>query len=630
MRPIQGFRPFGNTLVIIGMTMAFSSAWMVTTPRVNALADDNGDSAVSVRSSIGEVVLYRDRAAVERSADIELAGGYAELIFPSLPDGIMDDTVRVKSSRDENITILGIEVEKKYLVKSRQKRIRELEAKIEELRNDDNDLVDRMNAAKTAIRFIESIGDFASLKAREGLLYKGINLNEMSETMGFVERNILKEQSKIRQIVVKRKDISDRIRVLEKKLTDIAGSRYMGFRGNFFAAQTTMLNQSQTQQLNQYTGDAAEMDRETSLKRAEDREKWARVTLRVKRPGKYRLHLSYVIRGAGWQPLYDVRTDLQERKIDLTYYAEVKQSTGEDWNDVKLYLSTADPRKAANPPALNPWMITKYVPPVPAQSRRSAMGGVLSYSRSEMPAAVADEMSTGYAQPSEPETDRREIVREKGISVTYAVAARKTIPSDNEVHKTPIDTLPFTAKDAEFLYVVIPERGDQAFLRTKIVNASKFTLFPGKANLYLDGDYVGNTGIGKTVTPDKKFTLHFGVDEGLRATKTLVKKYTEEKGLFGGDTRINYHYRIKLENNKKKEASFLVMDRVPVSQDEAITVGMDVLDPAPLSDEKEKKGTRYKQGIRRWRLSVPAMSSRTIEIKFHVQHGKDVRVSGGL
>jgi uncharacterized protein (TIGR02231 family) len=251
------------------------------------------------------------------------------------------------------------------------------------------------------------------------------------------------------------------------------------------------------------------------------------------------------------------------------------------------------------------------------------------YSRSKREAA-ADEMTTGMISPAAQVTERKEIVQEKGISVTYAVAARKTIPSDNETRKTPIEVLPFSAKDAEFVYVLIPERSENAYLRTKISNASKFTLFPGRANLYLDGDFVGNTGIAKTITPEKKFTLHFGVDEGIRSNKTLVKKFTEEKGLFGGDTRISYHYRIRIENNKKKEADFLLVDRLPVSQDEAIKVEVDSIDPPFLSDDKEKKRTRFKQGIRRWKLTVPAMTARTIDIKFHVQHAKDVRVSGGL
>ena len=592
-----------------------------------ALANGEEGKALRVKSAVNEVVLYKDRAAVERAAEIELPEGYSEIVFPSLPDGIMDDTVRIKSSREENITILGIEVEKKYLVKSRQKRIRELEGKIDDLRRDDNSLVDRMNAARTAIRFIESIGDFSAKKAHEGILYKGINLNELSETLGFVERNLLKEQDKIRLIVEKRKDISDKIRVLEKKLTDIAGNRYMGFRSNVMNTQSAMLSQNQVQQLNQYAGDTVEMDRETSVKRAEDREKWARVSLRARRPGRYTLRLTYVIGSAQWQPHYDVRTDFREKKIELAYYAQVKQHTGEDWNNVTLYLSTADPRKAADPPALNPWTISRFVPARASHSRAATGAGL--FSRAEAPAAL-DYMISDAPSPASQVTERKVIVQEKGISVTYAVAARKTIPSDNEIHKTPIEVLPFSAKHAEFVYVLIPERSEYAYLRTKISNASKFTLFPGRANLYLDGDYVGNTGIGKTITPDKKFTLHFGVDEGIRSNKTLVKKYTEEKGLFGGDTRINYHYRIRIENNKKKEADFLLVDRLPVSQDEAIKVEVDAIDPPFFADEKEKKRTRFKQGIRRWKLTVPAMTARTIDIKFHVQHAKDVRVSGGL
>ena len=71
------------------------------------------------------------------------------------------------------------------------------------------------------------------------------------------------------------------------------------------------------------------------------------VTLRVMlaRPGKLDLNLSYAVAGAQWAP--DARLRAADRSVDLGYFGVINQTTGEDWNKVKLTLSTARPRWAA-------------------------------------------------------------------------------------------------------------------------------------------------------------------------------------------------------------------------------------------------------------------------------------------
>ncbi len=585
-------------------------------------APNDEDKGIRIRSSIGEVIVYKDRAAIERTAQVELPEGHAEILFPHLPEGVLDDTVRIKSN-GEAVTIMGIEVEKKYLVKSRQKRIREIEEKIDDLRRGDNALVDRMNAARSAIRFIESVNDFAAKRAHEGILYKGINLNEMSETMAFVERNLLKEQEKIRQITEKRREISDSIRALEKKLGDIAGTRYLSNRSSFYNRQTEMISKSSVQGLNQYNDDAIQMEQEIASERQGDREKWAVVSLKAKKAGTYTLKLSYVISGATWDPLYDVRADMKEGRIELSYYGMVKQKTGEEWNNVALFLSTADPRRAANPPDLTPWVVARYMDRYDIEREIGR--------RLEGAAGAADYASTGIAVRKELEAKIAVTrIQERGTSVTYRVPSRRSITSGSEPKKTPIEVIPFDTRNAAFTYVAVPERSEYPFLRVRIKNGSDYAFLPGNANLYLDGDYVGRAAFAKTVMPGKSMTFHFGTDQGIRITKTLMKKYREEKGLLGGDTRVSFHYRIKIDNNRKKEASLLVIDRIPFSQESKITVDIDSIDPAPLGGDKERKRPDYGKGIRRWRVAVPALTSKTIDIKFHVQHPKDMKVGGGI
>ncbi|MFY7943664.1 MAG: mucoidy inhibitor MuiA family protein, partial [Crocinitomicaceae bacterium] len=70
-----------------------------------------------------------------------------------------------------------------------------------------------------------------------------------------------------------------------------------------------------------------------------------------------KLNLSYVVSNAGWTPYYDLRSEASTGKLSLTYKAQVYQNTGLDWNEVKLNISTNNPRANKTKPELNPWYI---------------------------------------------------------------------------------------------------------------------------------------------------------------------------------------------------------------------------------------------------------------------------------
>lgn len=65
--------------------------------------------------------------------------------------------------------------------------------------------------------------------------------------------------------------------------------------------------------------------------------------------------LRYFVPDAGWIPAYDVRVADLAAPLTLAYRANVFQFSDEDWNAVRLTLSTADPRLRGNKPELKPW-----------------------------------------------------------------------------------------------------------------------------------------------------------------------------------------------------------------------------------------------------------------------------------
>lgn len=70
--------------------------------------------------------------------------------------------------------------------------------------------------------------------------------------------------------------------------------------------------------------------------------------------------LSYLIFSAKWEPFYEVRVDAANKPLDLVYGAHISQLSTEDWNGVKLTVSTGDPSVDNAAPEFDPM----YLPPV--------------------------------------------------------------------------------------------------------------------------------------------------------------------------------------------------------------------------------------------------------------------------
>ena len=90
-----------------------------------------------------------------------------------------------------------------------------------------------------------------------------------------------------------------------------------------------------------------------------------------------KLRVTYNVRNARWTPLYDARLDTgaKDRKpaLELVRRAEITQTTGEDWSNVALSVSTVRTAQGGNAPELNS-LIVQYPQPVSRDRLRGAAG----------------------------------------------------------------------------------------------------------------------------------------------------------------------------------------------------------------------------------------------------------------
>ena len=104
------------------------------------------------------------------------------------------------------------------------------------------------------------------------------------------------------------------------------------------------------------------------------------------------LTITYNIWGANWQPIYDVKLDRASGALEFERGAFVSQSSGENWSDIDLTLSTVRPSERTAPGILHPWY-RRIEDPDQFEKRSTAqsLGGVLEMSEAVMPAPMGAE-----------------------------------------------------------------------------------------------------------------------------------------------------------------------------------------------------------------------------------------------
>jgi len=75
------------------------------------------------------------------------------------------------------------------------------------------------------------------------------------------------------------------------------------------------------------------------------------------------VELSYYVNNASWFPSYDIRAKDIEQPIDLVYKANVMQNTKEEWKNVKLRISSANPNLGSVAPKLKTYTLNYWTKP---------------------------------------------------------------------------------------------------------------------------------------------------------------------------------------------------------------------------------------------------------------------------
>ena len=535
----------------------------------------------NIDAAIAKVTVYTDRALVTRQNTISLEGDESELILSNLPVTLFQDSVRVTGKGTSTVNILGVKVESVFTPEVAVESIAQIDRQIQTLQNQKASLDNQLSSRQLQLNFVEQ-------------------LSEKSKTQYAI--NLSKQQTNLEQT---------------QALLDFIGDKYL-----HYGDRITELKQQQ-QDINNQIATLKQQKRNLSV--PQNKEYFNLIIfIEASEPGEFELEVSYLVSRASWHPLYDLKVDTQEKQLNLTYLAEVKQSTGEDWQNVALVLSTAKPGLGTLPPKLEPWYIDahKPVPSTIARSRKKQQARSLSASEESYSAPVA---SAAMMEDADELVERPESYREaetvaatvaqSGSVVTFDVSGGGNIPSDGTPYKVTIfrDRYP-----ARLEYVAIPRLVSFTYLQAAITNpATGVTLLPGKANILREQTFVGTTTL-ENIAPNQEFTLNLGIDEGWKIERNLVQRQVDKK-LIGNKKRVTYAYRLIINNLQARESSLKLTEQLPVSRDENIKVRLVQTEP------KIKLG---EMGLLEWSLTLPEDGKQEISYQFTLEYPPEVDLYG--
>jgi uncharacterized protein (TIGR02231 family) len=341
------------------------------------------------------------------------------------------------------------------------------------------------------------------------------------------------------------------------------------------------------------------------------------VTLNAKESASGRLHISYLVNKAGWVPLYDLRADAASANINLNYKAQVYQSTGVDWDNVKLNISTNNPYLNKTLPTMHPWYLNfnNYQQRKVSNKTLELKKRELSYQRDDIeevnaPQAESITLSNndGYQYNAKSSADFTQVV-EHLISAEFKIDLPYSIPSNGEQHMVLIRNIDIPAS---YRHYSIPKLDPSAYLIAEITNLTDYQLVPAQANIFFDGTYMGETFINPNQMED---TLNFslGKDPNVMIKRTLAKDDCKDK-LVGGMHDRTMVYDFEVKNIKGIPLDIVIIDQIPVTTNTEIEIEALDLSKGKLDE---------KTGFVEWNFKLKPKESKSFELKYRVKHPKD-------
>lgn len=544
-----------------GMPIHLVVILLLLLPLSPAFADSSTQLS---EARIRDVTVFPDQALVTRSVRVSLHAGRQSLLFPPLPASVSSDSVRVSGEGAEGVRLLEVNVKRLFLDAPYGEKRADLDRQKEILAEKLREIDGKLSALGSQRLFYESIRVGYGERISKELQSAKPPVSELGQVARFVGESLLSLDSDSRAAEKEKREISAKLGALQREIDQLKG------RSSLEALSVA-------------------------------------VVLEADRPSDTALVLSYLVPNASWEPLYDLRLGENGKEMELVYRAQVRQNSGEAWNDVAMTLSTARPSIGGAPPELVPWHLRLIRPEELYPRHAKAMpqaAARMSFDSAEM-----------AALPAPAPLEQMQAAAEEGIASTdFKIIRPVSILSDGSSQGVTIATasLPVvTSRRA------VPKRSPFAFLQSKVENSLGYPLLPGRANLFVGNRLNGSTWL-KGIAAGESEELFFGVDEGIKVKRTEIKLH-RDAGFLSGN-RQSYRYILEATNHRSERLVLTLLDQMPLPDDDAIKV--------TLAESSIAPEIKQETGEMRWELSLDPREKKEIRFELQVEYPKDRQIRG--
>jgi uncharacterized protein (TIGR02231 family) len=527
---------------------------------------------------IREVVVYGSQAYVKRQARIRAQQGLNQFLMEVKAFRVDVDSAQAAVFGDGEI--LSVQYRELPVKDAPQEDLRQLEEELEALNRQRKALKSKQDVQDKQARFLDSIIAFAETEIPTKIKTQFPEPENIKSMLAFLEDNYQQLVENSLSLKHQIEDLDKEIRPTSKKLVKLRRPKQAMQR------VIEVLFESPTEQ---------EVD----------------------------IEAGYVAMNAAWIPVYKVDVPQDLSTVKLNMFARIQQTTGENWNTVKLVVSNAVPLSGAVLPTMESWYLE-----LPTRSDDFAVAGA---DEEMMIAGIADEkkvtlratMSEEMAAELEDELSEMRLGAEfrqadqikLPLAFEYELPQAVSIDSGKEEILLPLFT---KERSGEFYNYAVPGQDPLTYLVCRI--SADSALLGGRLNVHFGGRFVAGT----TLTEKKAgedLLVNLGAERSVKVQREKVTdKLTET--FFGKVDRSSVarelEYRIQVENLKDETARIHMFDSIPVSKTDRIQIkGVEIKPQPTLKDYQDR------EGVMLWDIQVKPGAVQEIRIKFFVKHPKE-------
>jgi uncharacterized protein (TIGR02231 family) len=525
----------------------------------------------NLASTIKDVTVYSQGAMVKREGTVRVGKGIQELLIELQAFAIDKDSISAKVYGEGEIQ--GVQYREIPVADPSQANLKNAEEKLKKLKESRRQLTNEKDVLDKKELFLTSLFKQPVMPGAPEIRVPLPKVQDLDQMLAFLTTNFKVINEARIPLDIKLEDLDKQIAVAERELEALKGPG------------------KKTKQVIQVIFNSG---KEQTVK----------------------VETSYLVPRATWQPLYKVSVPLDLKGADLDMFGNIKQNSGEEWKNVALTISNLVQQKGSAPPDPRSWYLD--IPRLDTANQSALRKGGLV---AAAPAPAPPRALEAREMPSEPEPAPLAAAEktELPFSFEYRLAGGMTVESGDRETLAPLFSKPL---EGEYLYFTVPKITPSTYLICKL-KADK-ELLRGPVNTYFGGRFVGKT----TITEKKAgedFQISIGVDREIRVTREKVRDKIKETvwGFERENVVRDLAYRIVIENLKERPIKIRVLDTIPISRTDKITVKDLKVKPDPAV-----KAYQDREGVYAWDLELTPGSKQEITMEFTVIYPKDVPVLG--